>query len=96
MHNENRSNLPPAERLELERNAYNAAFSELGLGWHWDEKTYSELQSIAQEEEERLRTYVETQHRYLLTAYDARFLVNAIREAKMRCYDSALGQHSDH
>jgi len=95
MHNEDRSNRPVADRQEIERNAYNAAFSELGLSWHWDEKTYSELQSIAAAED-RLRTYVESQHRYLLTAYDARFLIEAIREAMMRCYHSALGQRSDH
>ncbi len=72
-----------AEPHELERNAFNAAFSELGLCWHWDENTYAELQAIAAESE-RLRRYVESQHRHLLTAYDADFLVDAIRVTKSR------------
>ena len=73
----------PAAPQELERNAFNAAFSELGLCWYWDEKTYAELQSISAESE-RLRRYVESQHRHLLTAYDADFLVDAIRVTKSR------------
>jgi len=68
---------------EIERNAFNAAFSELGLCWHWDEKTYAELQTIAAESE-RVRRYVESQHRHLLAAYDADFLVDAIRVTKSR------------
>jgi hypothetical protein len=75
---------------ELERNAFNAAFSELGLCWHWDEKTYAELQSISAESE-RLRRYVESQHRHLLTAYDADFLVDAIRVTKSRLSEEAPG-----
>ena len=27
----------------VHRNAYNAAFYELGLGWHWDAATYDQL-----------------------------------------------------
>jgi hypothetical protein len=76
--------------LELERNAFNAAFSELGLCWYWDEKTYAELQSIAAESE-RLRRYVESQHRHLLTAYDADFLVDAICVTKSRLTQEAPG-----
>ncbi len=71
------------EPLEFERNAFNAAFSELGLCWHWDERTYAELQSITAEGE-RLRRYVESQHGHLLTAYDADFLVDAICVTKSR------------
>jgi len=73
-----------------ERNAYNAAFEELGLCWHWDEKTYAELRTIAAESE-RVRRYVETQHRHLLTAYDADFLVDAIRVTKSRLTEEAPG-----
>jgi hypothetical protein len=68
---------------ERERNAFNAAFSELELGWHWDEKTYSDLRAI-ESEDGRLRTYLTQQHRHLLTAYDADFLVDVIRQTKQR------------
>ena len=33
---------------EIERNAYNAAFYELGFRWHWDSHTYYELLSHSQ------------------------------------------------
>ena len=73
---------------ECERNAFNAAFEELGLCWHWDEKTYAELQTISAEGE-RVRRYVESQHSHLLTAYDADFLVDAIRVTKSRLTEEA-------
>ena len=75
---------------ELERNAFNAAFSELGLCWHWDEQTYAELQTLTAESE-RVRRYVEMQHRHLLTAYDADFLVDAIRVTKSRLTEEMPG-----
>jgi len=73
---------------ECERNAFNAAFEELGLCWHWDEETYAELQAISAEGE-RVRRYLESQHRHLLTAYDADFLVDAIRVTKSRLSEEA-------
>ncbi len=30
----------------LERSAFNAAFYELGLRWHWDDTTYEQLSSV--------------------------------------------------
>jgi hypothetical protein len=80
--NQERSASNPAHH-DRDRHAYNLAFSELDLGWHWDEKTYEELQAIA-DEEERLRTYVHRRHGHLLKAYDADFLVGAIRATRSR------------
>jgi len=75
---------PAARQQDAERHAFNLAFGELDLGWHWDEKTWTELQSIPAEEE-RLRAYLRTRHGHLLRAYDADFLVDAIRSTKARC-----------
>ncbi len=90
---------PPQARAvdpqELERNAFNFAFSELGLCWYWDEKTYAELLSIAAEAD-RLLAYVQSQQRHLLCAYDPDFLVDAIRTTKMRYFEENLGLHADH
>jgi len=74
---------------EQERHALNFAFSELGLLWHWDEDTYARLQPAATDRE-RLRAYLESQHRHLLTVYDVDFLANAIGQTKQRYYDGAL------
>lgn len=68
---------------QAHRQAYNAAFEELGLSWHWDPATYACLPATGPE---GLRAYLEKEHPHLLRAYDADFLVNAIETAKCRCY----------
>jgi hypothetical protein len=73
--------------VDIDRNAYNAAFYELGLRWHWDADTYQSLLSNA-EEKDRIRVYLETQQPHLLRAYDADFLIQAIQTTKARCYDN--------
>jgi hypothetical protein len=69
---------------EAHRQAYNAAFEELGLSWHWDPVTYACLPA---EGPEGLRADLEKEHAHLLRAYEADFLVNAIETAKSRCYE---------
>jgi len=69
---------------EAHRQAYNAAFEELGLSWHWDPVTYACLPSQGPE---GLRAYLEKEHAHLLRAYEADFLVNAIETAKRRCHE---------
>lgn len=76
----------PTDVDEVHRNAYNAAFNELGLTWHWDADTYATLSPDA-DEKDRIRVYIETQHPHLLKAYDAEFLINAIKTIKARCYE---------
>jgi hypothetical protein len=69
---------------QAHRQAYNAAFEELGLNWHWDPVTYACLPAQGPE---GLRAYLEKEHSHLLRAYEADFLVNAIETAKRRCYE---------
>ena len=69
---------------EIERSAFNAAFFELGLRWHWDDSTYAGLASEPCERS-RVRHYVQTMQPHLLTAYDADFLADAVVRAKQRC-----------
>jgi hypothetical protein len=70
--------------------AYNAAFYELGLKWHWDSTTYRTLLSC-EDDDGRIRRYIEARHPHLLSAYDIDFLVRAIQEAKARCFDTLKG-----
>ena len=72
---------------DAHRNAYNAAFYELGLSCHLDSAAYQEV-LCADGERNCLRQYLERHHAHLLTAYDADFLVDAIQSAKARCYDA--------
>ena len=65
---------------ELDRNAFNAAFNELGLRWYWDCDTYVALLRERADASARVRHYVETQQPHLLRAYDADFLCGVIQE----------------
>lgn len=74
----------PAADVEIERGAFNAAFYELGLRWHWDGATYESLR-VESCERARVRRYLEAEQSHLLRAYDADFLTDAILAAKQRC-----------
>ena len=64
--------------------AYNAAFYELGLRWHWDRETYAALARHSDDLQARIRHYMETQQPHLLAAYDPAFLAAAIHERVLR------------
>jgi hypothetical protein len=68
---------------ELERSAFNAAFYELGLRWHWDLATYERLAADPCERS-RVHSYIAHAHPHLLSAYDADFLTQTILEVKRR------------
>jgi hypothetical protein len=67
---------------EMDRNAYNAAFNELGLRWYWDSGTYAGLLRHGVDAAERVRHYLETRQPHLLKAYDSAFLVTVIQQKK--------------
>jgi hypothetical protein len=69
-----------SEAGDRELNAYNAAFYDLGLRWHWDSATYEALLSMGGDGATRLRHYLQTQQPHLLRAYDADFLVAMIEQ----------------
>ena len=66
--------------FEAQRHAYNAAFEELDLPWHWDAATYERLLGHGC----GVRCYLETERPHLLRAYDTDFLVAAVETAKAR------------
>lgn len=71
------------QTAETHRHAYNAAFEELGLTWHWDDATYTRLLAHGRN---AVRVYLETEQAHLLRAYEADFLVNAIEAAQARSH----------
>ena len=83
------TNQSSRDLLEIERNAYNVAFCELGLEWYWDAQTYAELRANAAEKS-HVHSYLEAHQPHLLRAYDADFLVNAI-EAKKTQSSKSVG-----
>ena len=84
-------NLLDQHAIEAHRHAYNAAFDELGLPWHWDSATYSRLQAHGRD---GVRAYLEAEQAHLLRAYEADFLVNAIETAKTRLHAGMTGSRA--
>ena len=66
---------------ETLRNAYNAAFDELELGWHWGVSQFRELQHH-DDERSRMQAYLSAKQPHLLKAYDVDFFVDAVQHAK--------------
>jgi hypothetical protein len=73
--------------LEAEVGAYNRAFSELGLEWHWDAGTYRQLQSTGGDKH-CVHAYIEANHPHLLQAYDGVSLAAAIDHVRRRLSES--------
>jgi hypothetical protein len=64
---------------EAARNAYNTAFSQMEIGWHWDEATYLELLADGGQP---VRAFVERHRPHLLRAYAIDCLVNAVETTR--------------
>lgn len=65
--------------------AYNAAFSDLGLRFRWDQATLDVLKEF-NSEAARITAYIERFHAHLHSAYDAGFLAQMILSKKARYY----------
>ncbi|MCP2090610.1 UNVERIFIED_ORG: hypothetical protein J2Y81_006697 [Paraburkholderia sediminicola] len=65
--------------------AFNAAFSDLGLRFRWDQATLDVLKEF-NSEAARITAYIERFHAHLHSAYDADFLAQMILSKKARYY----------
>jgi len=63
---------------EAARNAYNCAFSEMEIDWHWDATTYRELAADGQP----VRAFVERHRPHLLRAYAIDCVVAAVEATR--------------
>lgn len=77
--NPSRSATESAEDAHLD--AYNAAFSDLGLRFRWDRDTLAALNEFGSELA-RITAYIERFHAHLHRAYDADFLAQLILSKK--------------
>jgi hypothetical protein len=69
--------------LAAELEAYNCAFCELELPWHWDAKTFRQLLSVAPDRDV-VGAYVERSQAHLLRVYEKAFLRDLVLSAKER------------
>ncbi|MCX4144497.1 MULTISPECIES: hypothetical protein [Paraburkholderia] len=65
--------------------AFNAAFSDLGLRFRWDQATLDVLKEF-NSEAARITAYIERFHAHLHSAYDAEFLAQMILSKKAWYY----------
>jgi HAD superfamily hydrolase (TIGR01509 family) len=72
------------------RPAFNAAFAEVGLPWHWDEAFYGTLLGIAGGRE-RIRHYAEHYDRATAERPDFEALLERMHEIKTKNYQRLLG-----
>lgn len=71
------------------RPAFNAAFAEHGLAWHWDEARYGELLAVTGGKE-RIRHYALAHEPALLARPDVDDFIRAIHATKTRHYLAVL------
>jgi len=71
------------ENFTAELEAYNRAFRDLELPWHWDASTFRELIQNAPDRD-LVGTYVQRSHAHLLRVYEKPFLSNLVLTAKAR------------
>jgi len=64
---------------EAARNAYNTAFSQMEIGWHWDAATYRELLADGGQP---VRSFVVRHRPHLLRAYGIDCLVDAVESTR--------------
>ena len=86
MHHSTESHRPD-RAAEIERGAYNRAFSELGLEWYWDARTFEQLRSC-NGDKHCIHAYIEANHPHLLQAYDGSSLASAIDTVRRRLSES--------
>ena len=72
---------------DAELGAYNRAFSELGLEWHWDSGTYRQLRSTSGDKPV-VQAYIEANHPHLLQAYAGDALATAVDKIRRRVSES--------
>jgi HAD superfamily hydrolase (TIGR01509 family) len=73
------------------RPAFNAAFAEAGLAWHWDEALYGELLEVTGGKE-RIRFFCERHAPEFLREADAAARIKTLHAAKTRHYVNLCAQ----
>jgi HAD superfamily hydrolase (TIGR01509 family) len=73
------------------RPAFNAAFAEFGLPWHWDEALYGDLLQVAGGKE-RLRHYAEVHDPAFLAKPDIDDVIRTLHATKTRHYLAILAR----
>lgn len=82
-----------AESEEVHRIAFNTAFKEFGVPWHWDRAIYSEMLTI-DGGKERLRHYISRTHPEMMSRPDLYSFIEALHATKNHVYADMIAKHS--
>jgi beta-phosphoglucomutase-like phosphatase (HAD superfamily) len=82
-----------ADTEEAHRMAFNAAFKDAALPWHWSEQEYTRLLEVSGGKERIWKYWLELDQE-ITTQHDAHAQVDAIHRSKTRHY-KALVEHGD-
>ena len=74
-----------AESEDAHREAFNAAFKDFGVAWHWDEAIYRDLLGISGGRE-RIRHYINRTHPEMASRPDLYSFIEAMHRAKSQFY----------
>ena len=80
-----------AESEDIHREAFNAAFREFGVSWHWDRAIYREILPVGGGRE-RIRHYIERSDPETARRPDFYSYVDAMYNAKSRAYVEILAE----
>lgn len=75
------------------RVAFNQAFAESALDWHWDEDTYGELLSVTGGKE-RIKYYIESRNKAERSRVDIDDLIKRLHALKTKKYVALLEQNA--
>lgn len=78
-----------AETEETHRLAFNTAFVEMGLDWHWEQERYRKLLKVSGGKE-RIRAWLVEAHPDMLELPDIDGLIAALHRIKTRHYTEAV------
>lgn len=67
------------------RVAFNRAFADAGLDWHWDVETYGRLLEVSGGKE-RIALYINKNKLFINVKYDIKSLISQLHQAKTRHY----------
>ena len=78
-----------AETEEIHRKAFNRAFADAGLDWHWSRERYRELLSTSGGKERILR-YIEEEHPEILEREDLKEWITGLHKSKTEHYKAMM------
>jgi HAD superfamily hydrolase (TIGR01509 family) len=80
-----------AESEDAHREAFNVAFKEFGVAWHWDKAIYRDLLGVSGGRE-RIRHYINRTHPEMASRPDLYSFIEAMHQSKSQAYAELVAE----